>query len=128
MPDILIFSEFVFAPKILTVCARTMEVLVTELGDDYPLIRSTIPSHPIATYLPEEALSLFKARFALVESHNYEQVSELMPRKWLVGIHDGLKLIGLSTSAVEDLPELVATVESNGQKVSALPLPRGVVN
>ena len=126
--NILVFSEFEFAPKVLTVCARTREELFTEIGSqDYPLFGSTIPTHPIATYLPEEALSLFKSRFYFVASHNYGQISEFLPEKWLVGLTDGVKLFGMSAIGIEDLPELVATVEAEGQRVSAFPLPKGVV-
>lgn len=125
--DFLVFREFAFAPEVLTLCAKSRDALVSALGsENHPFIGTKITSHPVATYLPAQALKKLKFDYWMVPGVSSLQVSKVLPTSWLVGLTDGVKVYGLAAMSPDGIQELNEQVETHGQKIAAFPLPSGL--
>lgn len=122
------FREFHFAPEVLTVCARSVEVLERVMGSSLiPVIRTKLRDLPFGTYVLERNLSGQSQRLAVDGFVTPQQISLELPTTWLGGYTDGVKLFGLAAMPREKLLELQSKILGEGLKLVAMPIPRGLV-
>jgi len=121
--------EFRFAPSVVTVCGSTMHSIFEALGTQKtPVIRTTLKSHPFATYLPAAKIVDLKSDHLMLAGFADDAISATTPDIWMIGHSDGEKVLGLAPISAVRAQSVIAQMEQKGQTVLAFPIPKGAVN